>query len=184
MKTITLQIDGKPVVVAEGMTVLDAARSAGIEIPTLCDSKEIKPAGACRMCMVEVTKGTRKRLVASCVYPVEEGIQVVTENDRIVKNRKLIVELLWPSWTALGKSMGVTSSRFEPGLSECSLCGLCVRYCTQVAKKNVVYFRGRGIDRHLAFVPGSENECSSCRQCHNLCSGGWIVTHQGTVEAD
>jgi len=184
MKTFTLQIDGKQVVAEEGMTLLDAARRAGIEIPTLCESEQVKPSGACRMCTVEVTKGGRKRLVASCVYPAEEGISVTTTNERIRKNRKLIIELLWPAWQTLGEEYGVTGSRFEPGLFECSLCGLCVRYCSEVAKKNVVHFRGRGVDRHLAFVPGMENECASCRKCYELCSSGWIVTHQGEVASE
>ncbi|MBN2875313.1 MAG: hypothetical protein JXM71_09490, partial [Spirochaetales bacterium] len=120
----------------------------------------------------------------SCVYPVEEGISVVTENERILKIRRLIVELLWPSSISLGKRLGVTGSRFEPNGAECSLCGLCVRYCAEVAKKNVVYFQGRGIDRHPAFVPGAESECASCRQCYDLCKGGWVVSHQGRIEEE
>lgn len=184
MKTVTLQIDGQQVTVDEGKTVLDAARRLGIEIPTLCNDPELKPSGACRMCMVEVVKGKRKRLVASCVYPAEHGLVVTTENERILKHRKLLVELLWPSWVRLGKKYGISKSRFEPEHYDCSLCGLCVRYCADVAKKNVVYFKGRGIERKLAFVPGAEDECTSCRKCFNLCTGGWIVSHQGLAEGE
>jgi bidirectional [NiFe] hydrogenase diaphorase subunit len=181
MKTVTLKIDGKHIAAEEGTTLLEAARRAGVDIPTLCYSEQLKPAGTCRMCMVEVTKGQHKRLVASCSYPVEDDISVTTENERIRKIRKLIVELLWPSSTALGKRFGVTGSRFEPRGTECSLCGLCSRFCSEVAQKNVVYFRGRGINRHPAFVPGAEDECVSCRQCYSLCSGGWVVNHQGEI---
>lgn len=181
MKTVTLEIDGKKITAEEGKTVLQAARSAGIDIPTLCYAEELSPAGACRFCMVEVNKGGHKRLVASCAYPVEEGISVITENERILKIRRLIAELLWPSSTSLGKRLGVTSSRFEPRGSDCSLCGLCVRYCSEVAKKSVVYFHGRGINRKVAFVPGTENDCAFCRKCYDLCSGGWVVSHQGEV---
>jgi len=181
MKTVMLEIDGKRVVAEEGTTLLEAIRGAGIDIPTLCYSEQLSPAGTCRLCMVEINKGGRKRLVASCSYPVEEGLSVTTENERILKIRRLIVELLWPSSMSFGKRLGVTGSRFETRGSECSLCGLCVRYCSQVAKKNVAYFQGRGINRKVAFVPGAEEECAFCRKCFDLCTGGWVVNHQGEV---
>ena len=58
---------------------------------------------------------------------------------------------------------------------DCSLCGKCVRYCAEVAKKNAIFFKGRGIDRHPALVPGMGDECGACMQCFNLCTGGWLV---------
>jgi len=179
MKTVTLRIDGKDVVAEEGMSVLQAARSVGIEIPSLCEHEAVKPAGVCRICMVEVQKGKRKRLVASCVYTAEEGIVVTTSNDKIRRNRRMLIELLWPAWVRMGDEYGIKESRFEGGLADCSLCGLCVRYCQQVAKKNAVYFKGRGIHRRIAFTPGLENECASCRQCFFLCTGGWLVGEHG-----
>ena len=69
----------------------------------------------------------------------------------------------------------MTGSRFAPGLVDCSLCGKCVRYCAEVAKKNAIYFKGRDIDRHPALVPGMGDECSACMQCFDLCTGGWLV---------
>jgi NADH dehydrogenase/NADH:ubiquinone oxidoreductase subunit G len=176
MNNVTLEINGKQVVAEEGNTLLEAARKAGLEIPTLCSSSQVKPSGACRMCMVEVTKGTRKRLVASCIYQVEQGIKVATETERITKLRRLILELLWPTSEGLARKFGLTGSRFEPELFDCNLCGLCVRTCTEVTKKNVAHFQGRGIDRRVALVPGMEDECASCRQCFDLCRGGFIVT--------
>lgn len=180
MSTITMQIDGREVAASEGTTVLQAAREAGIEIPTLCNNEQLKPSGACRMCMVEIVKGTRRRLVASCCYPAQEGLVVTTDTPKIRKIRKLIIELLWPSWGRLAPKYGVTKSRFVPELTDCSLCGLCVRYCTEVAKKNVVYFKGRGINRRVAFAPGAD-ECDFCRQCFSLCSGGWLITAHGSA---
>jgi predicted molibdopterin-dependent oxidoreductase YjgC len=118
------------------------------------------------------------------VYPVEDGLVVVTENERIIKHRKLLIELLWPAWVREGKRYCVSGSRFKTADGDCSQCGLCVRYCSEVAKKNVVYFAGRGVKRHLAFVPGSEDECASCQQCFRLCTGGWLVTHQGVAQAE
>jgi len=178
MTSITMQIDGKEVRASEGMTVLEAARAAGIEIPTLCHSDQLKPAGHCRMCMVEVVRGTRRRLVASCCYPAQEGILVTTDTPKIRKIRKLLIELLWPSWRHLGKEYGITKSRFVPELTNCSLCGMCVRYCNEVEKKNAVYYKGRGINRTVAFTPGMD-ECDFCRRCFNLCTGGFIITEHG-----
>lgn len=178
--TLTLRMDGRAVEAHEGESLLDVARRAGIHIPTLCQDDKLKPSGACRMCMVEVKKGTRTRLVASCVYQAEAGIEVTTDNERISKIRRLIVELLWPSWTREAQALGVKGTRFPwAPQSDCNQCGLCVHYCTEVAKKGVAYFAGRGIDRHPALVPGMEDECASCRACFGLCSGGWIVSHAG-----
>ncbi len=77
----------------EGMTVLQAAREAGIEIPTLCYHEEMEPYGACRVCVVEVERGGRSRTVAPCCYPAEEGLKVRTRTPKIDRVRKTILEL-------------------------------------------------------------------------------------------
>jgi NADH dehydrogenase/NADH:ubiquinone oxidoreductase subunit G len=182
MKSITMEIDGKTVTASEGMMVLQVARQAGIEIPTLCYSELLKPSGVCRMCMVEIAKGKRRRLVASCCYPAEDGLVVATNTPKIHKIRRMIIELLWPAWGELAKQYGITKSRFVPRLTDCSLCGLCVRYCAEVAKKNALYFQGRGINRRPAFIPGIA-DCDSCRECFGLCTGGWIVAEHSRVSA-
>jgi len=179
MKTVSLEIDGKKIVAEEGASLLDVARTAGAHIPTLCSDKDLAPSGHCRLCLVEVQKGTRKRLVASCVYPVEGGISVKTTTPQLDKNRKLIMELLWPTAGKVAHECGVTSSRFESAMPDCNLCGLCVRYCNEVAHKNVLYFKGRGVERRVAFVPGGAIECDSCRQCWGLCTGGFVVHAHG-----
>ena len=89
MKGITLEIDGKKMKAKEGMTLLEAARELGIEIPTLCYQEQLAPYGACRLCSVEIIKGARSRVVASCVYPVEEGLIVKTDSPRVVSIRKI-----------------------------------------------------------------------------------------------
>ncbi|MCE5251892.1 2Fe-2S iron-sulfur cluster-binding protein [bacterium] len=175
MSTIPLEIDGRQVAAEEGETILEAAQRNGIHIPTLCYNKQLKPYGECRLCMVEVTKGNRTRIVASCAYPAEENIVVKTNTEKIAKIRKMIIELLWPSLSALAKDYGVTESRFHSDHTDCNLCGMCVRYCSEVKKLNAVYFKGRGINREIAVVPDLANECIYCRDCFTLCSGGWIV---------
>ena len=182
MTSIKMEIDGKTVTASEGMMVLQVAREAGIEIPTLCYDERLKSYGACRMCMVEIVKGKRRRLVASCCYPAEEGLIVATNTPQLYAIRRMIIELLWPAWEELGKQYGITKSRFVPELTDCSLCGLCVRYCAEVAKKNAVYFEGRGINRKLAFTPGIA-ECDSCRECFELCTGGRLIAEHGRASA-
>lgn len=77
-------------------TILQAAKAAGIKIPTLCDDDRLEPYGACRMCMVEIVKHGRRRLVASCLFPVEEGLSAQTDSEKVTRIRKMIIELLWP----------------------------------------------------------------------------------------
>ncbi|MDR0311667.1 MAG: (2Fe-2S)-binding protein, partial [Acidobacteriota bacterium] len=149
-KKVKLVIDGREVEAAEGTSVLVAARSVGINIPTLCYNGRMEPYGACRMCMVEVEG--QKRPVASCVFPVKEGLKVRTDTEKVKKIRRMIIELLWPSWQAYSDEYGVTSSRFKTGMTDCTLCGLCVRYCTEIKKDNKLYFKGRGIERQPALV--------------------------------
>lgn len=92
MKMVNLKINGLPVTVPEGTTILEAARKLAIDIPTLCFLKDINEIGACRICVVEV-KGM-KNLVASCVYPVAEGMEVLTNSKRVFASRKIDLELI------------------------------------------------------------------------------------------
>jgi predicted molibdopterin-dependent oxidoreductase YjgC len=92
MPLITLSIDNQNVTVQEGSTILEAARQAGIRIPTLCYLKELTPASACRVCVVEV-EGFRT-LVASCSYPVSAGLKVTTTSERVLRARRQVVEML------------------------------------------------------------------------------------------
>jgi bidirectional [NiFe] hydrogenase diaphorase subunit len=176
MPQVTLEINGNSVQAPQGATILQAAKQAGVQIPTLCDDDRLEPYGACRMCMVEISKRGRTKLVASCLYPVEEGLSVQTETAKVKRIRKTIIELLWPAGQRYAPQYGVTSSRFKTGMVDCSLCGLCVRYCSEIKKANVLYLKGRGIDRRPALVEGaSSQQCSSCGECFSLCSGGWVV---------
>ena len=92
MENITIKINGMEVTAPAGSTILEAARIAGIEIPTLCFLKEINEIGACRMCVVEV-KGARS-LVAACVYPINPGMEVWTNTPKVLDSRKKTLELL------------------------------------------------------------------------------------------
>ena len=114
---VELTINGEAVEAWEGMTVLQAAQSAGIFIPTLCHHKDLSNYGACRLCSVEVVRGRRSRIVASCIYPVEDGIEVLTESEKVVKHRKIILELIQTRWPWVDKELlekyGAQPGRFE-----------------------------------------------------------------------
>jgi NADH dehydrogenase/NADH:ubiquinone oxidoreductase subunit G len=173
---ILLQIDGKEVKAREGMTILEAAQSAGIPIPTLCHHGELEPYGACRICIVEAEVGGWTRLVASCVYLVEENLVVRTRSEKVDRNRKTILELLLahapdsPQLQDLAREYGADKDRFDKEASFCIHCGLCVRYCAEVKKKNAVGFVGRGIRKEISFIPEiASKECWDCKECFPLC---------------
>jgi NADH dehydrogenase/NADH:ubiquinone oxidoreductase subunit G len=176
MSEILIQIDGNKVEASQGMTVLEAAQSAGISIPTLCHHQKLEPYGGCRLCIVEVeVRGWTKRVV-SCVYPVEENLVVQTRSDKIDKIRKMILELLLahapdsPELLDLAQEYGADKDRFEKEASFCIHCGLCVRYCDEIKKKNAVGFVDRGIRKEISFIPDiAAKECWDCKECFPLC---------------
>jgi len=176
VKEVNLKIDGKSVTVEAGATLLDAARSVGINIPTLCYNEKLEPYGGCRLCMVEIVRNGRRRLVASCAYPAEQGLEVETHTEKVKRIRRMIIELLWPAAQKYALEYGVTKSRFRGESTDCSLCGICVRYCAEVKKLHAVYFKGRGINREIALVPDLGRECLYCRECFGFCTGGKILS--------
>jgi len=176
MTEITLQIDGKAVTVPGGTNLLDAARSAGISIPTVCHHEKLEPFGGCRLCTVEAEAGGRKTLVAACVYPVQKDMVVNTRTPQIDQIRKVLTEQLLayaPESEVLQKLAGeyhADKDRFAREPSFCILCGLCVRYCAEVKQKNAVGFIDRGPNREISFIPEIANkECWDCKECFPLC---------------
>ncbi len=181
MSEIHLQIDGKKVEAKEGMTVLEAARSADIFIPTLCHHEKLEPFGACRICTVEVEVRGRTKLVVSCVYPVEENLVVRTRSEKIDRIRKTLLELMLAhapdseQLQDLAGEYGADKDRFEKEASFCIHCGLCVRYCAEVKKKNAVGFVDRGIRKEISFIPEiASKECNSCKECFSLCPTSYL----------
>lgn len=176
MSEILLQIDGKEVKAKAGMTLLDAARSAGISIPTLCYHEKLEPFGGCRLCIVELEMKGWSRLVVSCVYPVEKNLVVKTRSEKVDRIRKMIIELQMAhapdafDLQDLAKEYGADRNRFEKEPSFCIHCGLCVRYCAEVKKKNAIGFVDRGIRKEISFVPEiASKECWNCKECFPLC---------------
>ena len=181
MSEIILQIDGKEVKATEGMTVLEAAQSADIFIPTLCHHEKLEPYGGCRMCTVEVEIRGWTKFVAACLYPVEQDLVVKTRSEKVDKIRKMILEFLLahapysPQLQDLAQEYGADKDRFEKESSFCILCGLCVRYCAEVKKKNAVGFVESGARREIRFIPEiASKECSSCKECFPLCPTSYL----------
>ena len=176
MSEILLQIDGREVEAKEGMTILEAAQIAGIYIPTLCHHEKLEPYGACRICTVEAESRGQTKLVAACLYPVEQGLVVRTRSEKVDKIRKMILELLLAhapdsrELQGLAEEYGADKDRFEKEASFCVHCGLCVRYCAEVKKKFAVGFVNRGARREISFDPViAAKECWNCKECFPLC---------------
>lgn len=189
MSEVTLTIDDKEVKAREGMTVLEAARSVGIDIPTLCYHQKLAPYGACRLCMVEVITGGRSRLVTACVYPVRDGLIVKTETEPIIRIRRMILELLWARAPGVqvireyGIKYGIDRTKFDVAPTCCILCGQCVRYCAEVKKKHAIGFVGRGIERQVVFFPEiARKECPGCGECFNVCPTGVLPSNYALAQ--
>ncbi len=190
MSEIILRIDGKEVKASEGMTILEAAQRAGIVIPTLCHHEKLEPYGACRICTVELDARDRTNLVASCLYPVAQDLVVRTRSEKVDKIRKMILELLLAhapdsvELQDLAQEYGADKDRFEKEPSFCILCGLCVRYCNEVKKKNAIGFIQRGARREISFIPEiASKECWDCKECFPLCPTSYLQAAYHLTEA-
>ena len=191
---VNLKINNIPVQVKEGTTVLEAAKAAGINIPTLCYLKDINEIGACRVCVVEV-KGARS-LVASCVYPVSEGMEVFTNTEKVRKSRKTTIELLLSNHKKeclscvrstncelqkLSAEYGCDENRFVGSKSEydldlstnylvrdnekCVLCRRCVAVCKSVQDVAVIAPARRGFNTHIACAFEADLNDAPCVAC-------------------
>jgi NADH dehydrogenase/NADH:ubiquinone oxidoreductase subunit G len=176
---VTLTIDGREFQAEEGRTILEVARDNGIEIPALCYNEGVEPYGACRLCLVEITKNHRTRLVTSCLYPIEEGLVVNTASERVMANRKMLMELLLARCSGvkviedLARKIGVEKPSFKPEYlekNECILCGLCVRACREVVGTSAISLANRGVNREVA-APFLETapDCIGCGSCVFIC---------------
>ena len=190
MSEIRLEIDGKQVKAKEGMTILEAAQSEGIFIPTLCHHEKLEPFGGCRLCIVEAEVRGRKKMVVSCVYPAEKNLVVRTRSDKINRIRKIILELLLahapdsPALLELAGEYGADKDRFEKEASFCVHCGLCVRYCDEIRKKNAVGFIGRGTKKEISFIPEiASRNCRDCKECFPLCPTSYLQAAFVLIEA-
>ena len=194
MEMVNIKINNMPLSVPKGISILEAARMAGIEIPTLCYLKKINEIGACRICMVEV-KGARS-LVTACVYPVNEGMEIFTNTERVRKSRKTTLELILSTHDRkclscvrsgtcelqqLCKEFGVDDEGRFDGANpvheyddsaihmirdngKCILCRRCVAAC-QAQHISVIGANARGFDTHIGSAFERPLDSVACVSC-------------------
>ena len=160
---------------------MEAAQRAGIFIPTLCHHEKLESYGACRICTVEVEARGRISLVAACLYPAENNLVVRTRSEKVDEIRKMLLELMLAHASdsqplqELAQAYGANPARFEKESSFCILCGLCVRYCAEVKKRNAIAFVDRGTRREISFIPEiASQECWRCKECFPLCPTSYL----------
>lgn len=198
VKKVTLTIDGMELSVPADTTVLEAAKKAGTDIPALCYHEKLKPAGACRLCHVEVTTAVRKDvLLPACATVVEEGMVVKTDTPRVIEARRFILALTLarapqpPKLVELARQHGVElkpdasdpllallyhhvearkAEVGEESLSWCILCGQCVRVCAEVVGMRAIGSVSRGSKKRIAtpFFDISPT-CIGCGSCAHVC---------------
>lgn len=200
---IEIQIDGKNISVAEGATILDAARRLGIDTPTLCFLENLTPVNVCRVCVVEL-EGSRV-LVPACSRKVEPGMKIKTNSERVRLSRRLVLEFLGssvdvssaPSLQSYLKEYGADPQRFGSSetraklpvkidndlyvrdYAKCILCYRCVEACGVDAQNTfAIGVAGRGFSAHIAAefdVPLPESACVYCGNCIGVCPTGALM---------
>ena len=211
LDTITLNIDGRDIKAPEGITLLDAALTAGIYIPHLCHHPNLPPVNACGLCIVEID-GTS---IASCSTRVEQGMKITTRTEKIGQLRKLALELLLSGHPqdcgtcnkylncelqslkqyltiedlkvrTRPKPFPITRENplFVHDFSRCVLCGRCVRACHELRGAGVLFYKKRGRECYIGTVsdlPLAEAGCRFCGACAEVCPTGAIMDKEELV---
>jgi len=200
---VEIRIDGKPVSVLEGSTILDAARKLGIDTPTLCFLESLTPVNVCRVCVVEL-EGSRT-LVPACSRKVEPNMSITTDSERVRLSRRLVLEFLASSVDlstapALQAYMGqydahperfgatratvtqpvkIDNELYVRDYSKCVLCYKCVEACGIDAQNTfAIAVAGRGFSAHIATefdVPLPDSACVYCGNCIGVCPTGALM---------
>ena len=186
---IKFTIDGIEVEAEKNQNILEVALDNGFDIPHLCYHEAIKPYGACRLCLVEVTKGNRTRLTTSCNYQALEGISVQTDTEKITRARRMVIELLLARCSDaevirdLAEEYSIGQPRFKIDNDDCILCGLCERVCREVVGVEAITFLGRGSSRKVE--PPLEinpQTCIACGACVYICPTNCIKIEENEDE--
>ncbi|MGA1867086.1 MAG: 2Fe-2S iron-sulfur cluster-binding protein [bacterium] len=180
----TIIIDNKPYEAKTGETILEVAIREGIWIPTLCYHPSLRGYAACRLCLVEIDRGSWRQIVTSCNYPIRKDIKAWVNSERALKARKGVMELLLArspdsqELKTLAERMGIYSTSY-PKVTEsqrnCILCGLCTRVCAEVIGQSAISLSGRGVERVVStpFQLASD-QCIACGACASICPVGTI----------
>lgn len=179
---VHLNIDGLQVTAPAGTSVLDAARRAGRDVPSLCHNEALPAIASCRLCLVEIRRPGRDwtQLTTACDYPASEGLEVATDSPDIRRHRRMNLQLLRrrapeaPALQALARQLEDGEPLFTPlaeaPLVDCILCELCVRVCSALGYDALAAV-GRGDQKRIAppFDREDAEACVGCGSCHEIC---------------
>jgi len=186
---VTVKINNHAYQVEKGKSILSICNEKGIDVPALCHNEALKPYGACRLCMVDVISGSHKKgLSASCTLKADDGLEVLTETEKIEKHRKILFEFYLsqaPDSEAIKEmaaKYGVLETRFskrekpnDPLNNKCILCGQCVRVCDEVMETAAINYIGRGYLTTINTPYVEESDvCMGCKACVEACPTGAI----------
>jgi NADH dehydrogenase/NADH:ubiquinone oxidoreductase subunit G len=177
----TLTIDGRRVTVDDDAYILDAARAAGISIPTLCQHDALEPWGGCRLCVVDMSLPSWDddwfKMVTACNHPVADGMTVVSASERVIATRRVVLDLLLarcpstPLIQQLAAEHGIHTTSYVANRehTDCILCGLCTRVCDHIGVSAIASVN-RGIGREIAPPFGAAPpDCIGCLACAEIC---------------
>jgi NADH dehydrogenase/NADH:ubiquinone oxidoreductase subunit G len=189
----TLFIDGTKISVPEDTYILDAAREAGVHVPTLCQFDGLEPWGGCRLCVVDMwQEGWDEdwfKMVTACNHPVREGIRVITDSERVLETRRVVLDLLLarcpetPLIRRLAAEHGIDQTSYVPNPepTDCILCGLCTRVCDHIGV-SAISSVNRGWGREIAPPFGEPPpDCIGCLACAEICPTDFIRYEDGNV---
>lgn len=178
---VKFKVNGKEIKGVKGASLLKRLLEEGYDIPHLCYHEKLTPYGACRLCIVELLQRGRKTIATSCNYPIMEGIEVYTDTDEVIEERKTVFELLIaqaPESEKLkeyAKNYGVEQTTLKIQEGKCILCGLCERVCNEVIGRSAICFAGRGANKILTTpYEASPEACIGCGACVYLCPTGCL----------
>ncbi len=188
-KQIQITVDNRVIQTDSGVMLLDILNRHGIRVPQLCNHPALAPSGACRLCMVEITKSAwngKSKLVTSCLYPAEEGLIVTTRSPEVLQTRRALLELYLAQHPGsdvvkkLAGEEGIEETPFTVGVEDnlCVMCGLCARVCQDLGP-GAISTLYRGADKMIGPNPeGMGVDCTGCRTCAYLCPTGAIPLQQ------
>ena len=177
----TVTVNGRKVTVADDAVILDAARAAGVHVPTLCQFDGLEPWGGCRLCVVDMWQqgwdADWFKMVTACNHPVKDGMKVFTDTERVNETRRVVLDLLLarcpetPLIQRLAREYGIEQTSYEPNPepTDCILCGLCTRVCDHIGV-SAISSVNRGWGREIA-PPFHEPppDCIGCLACAEIC---------------
>jgi len=178
-----IRIDGKECACEKGEMLLDVAKRNGIVIPTLCHHPALRGQGCCRVCIVEVFERGKGKIVVSCVYPVEKECEVFTNNDKVRRERGMILRLLQKRAPDSEKIAGLCKIYGAPEIprfiqvesDKCILCGLCAKACAELPV-GAISTVNRGTTKEVSTPYHEESAvCIGCGSCANVCPTGAIT---------